>query len=311
VNFKEALPIEFSYIRQGINLMLRILFCLLFFVTYHSEASADYKNPLPLCNESASVWSLCNGQRMIGNGEIYKGAWFDNKPHGLGEIIGSQGQILRSGIWDRGSYVGQETVPQDFPQCTGDQSKWNLCKGRAIIDDNLVYEGTWIAGKPHGAGRSLTSSGAVISKGIWHQGRYIGAEQRPVITTTTVRPPPIPSSTNQAIQKSGDLALKDETKTPQSRVAPVITRSTCKSVPYPPQARRHDAQGVVGIIFTSNDRGHIIEVAVEKSSGESPGHKELDKAALEIVGSCIARPGLIDGKPATMSGRIEWIFRLE
>ena len=65
------------------------------------------------------------------------------------------------------------------------------------------------------------------------------------------------------------------------------------------------------ITFTMDTDGRITDAKVERSSGPSREHKALDRATLDAVQACKGKPGMVDGKPERLNGRVEYAWRLE
>jgi TonB family protein len=92
---------------------------------------------------------------------------------------------------------------------------------------------------------------------------------------------------------------------------PYLNAGACEKPEYTTAARRAEAQGVVTVIYSMNEQGIIDEASIEKSSGPTREHKQLDRATLEAVKACrITTPGTIDGVPARLSGRVDYNWRL-
>ena len=121
----------------------------------------------------------------------------------------------------------------------------------------------------------------------------------PSITTTQVRPP------EQAVR----VAPAPAPAAP-ARVAPSLNFNACEKPEYTTAARRAEATGSVIVIYTMETDGRITEASVEKSSGPTREHKQLDRATLEAVKNCRGRPGMVDGKPEKLSGRVEYVWKL-
>ena len=93
-------------------------------------------------------------------------------------------------------------------------------------------------------------------------------------------------------------------------MAPSLNFNACEKPEYTTAARRAEATGSVIVIYTMETDGRITEASVEKSSGPTREHKQLDRATLEAVKNCRGRPGMVDGKPEKLSGRVEYVWKL-
>jgi protein TonB len=130
-------------------------------------------------------------------------------------------------------------------------------------------------------------------------------QNAPTITTTTVRPP------DQPVRVAPPApAAPPAPPAPPARVAPQLNFNACEKPEYTTAARRSEAQGTVVVLYTMDVDGRITEASVEKSSGPTREHKQLDRATLEAVKACKGRPGMVDGKPERLSGRVEYVWKL-
>lgn len=84
-------------------------------------------------------------------------------------------------------------------------------------------------------------------------------------------------------------------------VAPVVMTSelalACKDRPapaYPPVSRRLGEQGLVVVRVDLDERGHVVSVQVDRSSG----HPQLDAAALEVIRAWRCAPPTRNGVAA-------------
>jgi len=117
-----------------------------------------------------------------------------------------------------------------------------------------------------------------------------------------VAPPPAP------VQIS---AAPPAPPAPAARVAPQLNFNGCEKPEYTAAARRAETQGSVVVAFTMDVSGQITEAHVERSSGSSREHKQLDRATVEAVLACKGKPGSVDGKPEKLSGRVEYVWKLD
>lgn len=60
----------------------------------------------------------------------------------------------------------------------------------------------------------------------------------------------------------------------------------CLSPAYPELARRMDATGTTGLIFTVGPSGVPSDIVVRQRSGASRGHRALDEAAVAAMAGC-------------------------
>jgi protein TonB len=57
--------------------------------------------------------------------------------------------------------------------------------------------------------------------------------------------------------------------------------------------------------------GVISDARIVQSSGISREHRMLDSLTLEAVQACKGTPGTVGGKPEKLSGRIEYVWKLQ
>lgn len=97
---------------------------------------------------------------------------------------------------------------------------------------------------------------------------------------------------------------------PVIRRPPILDVSACEKPEYTTAAKRAETIGDVTIIYSMNEQGVVTDASVERSSGPTREHKQLDRASLEAVKSCRGVPGVQDGTITSMSGRITYNWRL-
>lgn len=132
----------------------------------------------------------------------------------------------------------------------------------------------------------------------------------PTITTTQVRPVEQPVRVAPPPAPAPAPAAPPAPPAPPVRVAPVLNFNACEKPDYTTAARRAETQGTVVVIYAMEIDGRITEASVEKSSGPTREHKQLDRATLDAVRACKGRPGTVDGKPERLSGRVEYVWKL-
>ena len=130
----------------------------------------------------------------------------------------------------------------------------------------------------------------------------------PTITTTQVVPPPAPPVS--IVPPAPVVVAPPAPPAAPSRVAPKLNFNACEKPEYPRAARSAEAQGLVVVTFTMDITGVITDAKVEKSSGASREHRLLDRATLDAVLACKGTPGLVDGKPEKLTGRVEYNWTL-
>lgn len=64
------------------------------------------------------------------------------------------------------------------------------------------------------------------------------------------------------------------------------------------------------VMYTMEIDGRIIEASVERSSGPTREHKQLDRGTLEAVKACRGVPTTVNGTAVRTSGRVEYLWKL-
>jgi protein TonB len=119
-----------------------------------------------------------------------------------------------------------------------------------------------------------------------------------ITAVTTTPPPPVATIVPQA----------PPTVHVPVRVAPVIDAAhSCAKPEYPPASLRAEETGTVTLRFLIDTDGHAIKADVVRSSG----HKRLDEAARSALSLCKFKPGTVDGKPAQMTGDLQYVWKIE
>ena len=137
-------------------------------------------------------------------------------------------------------------------------------------------------------------------------------KQEPTISATNVPPPPAPP-----LQMSPPPAPPAPPAPPppptRQAVAAQINVGDCERPEYPAAARRADATGVTRIRFTLDATGKVTKAEVEKPSGTSREHRQMDRAAVEALSKCPGKPGTDEqGRPVGISQTVvEYVWKLE
>ncbi len=131
----------------------------------------------------------------------------------------------------------------------------------------------------------------------------------PTITTTQVAPPPTPVT---VAPPPPPVVVAPVAPRVPVRTEPRLDFATkCEKPEYNRAARQSEAQGTTVVAFTMDTTGVINEATIEKSSGPSREHKQLDRLALEAVKGCKGTPGTLDGKPEKLTSRVSYVWRLD
>ena len=117
-----------------------------------------------------------NGQGTINqiDGGSYTGEWKDNKMCGQGTKTFINGDIY-IGEWEGNTLNGQGSVKFANGDKYVGTIKENKRDGLGIItySDKSAYEGEWKDDVPHGKGAVTSSTGKVISKGLYYKGDFV------------------------------------------------------------------------------------------------------------------------------------------
>jgi protein TonB len=132
----------------------------------------------------------------------------------------------------------------------------------------------------------------------------------PTITVTREAPPPAPVHIAPAAPAP---AAPPAPPAPPSRVAPQVDfGKDCERPDYPAAAARTEATGTTRIKVTVGIDGRATATEIDRTSGPTREHKQLDRAAeAAIRNTCKFKPGTIDGKPQPLTTVVEYVWRLE
>lgn len=90
------------------------------------------------------------------------------------------------------------------------------------------------------------------------------------------------------------------------RTAPILDFLKCQMPERNKAALLAGTFGKTVIVFTMGVDGLIKEAAVERSSGTTREHKQLDRLAIEAVLACKGVPGTLDGVPQKLTSRVSY-----
>jgi protein TonB len=139
----------------------------------------------------------------------------------------------------------------------------------------------------------------------------------PVITTTTVAPPPAPVTIAPppAPVQAPPAPPPPPPAPPRVAAQPAIANvQACapSGDDYPAAARRSEATGTTRVRFTVGADGKMASVEVAKSAGPSREHKMLDRVAVSKLSECSFKAGRDEtGKPMGGSFEVEYVWKLE
>lgn len=135
----------------------------------------------------------------------------------------------------------------------------------------------------------------------------VSAVNPPVVTTVAsprfvpaaVKPGVIPAAASRSVVAAAASIARD---TP-----PNIVANSCQAPDYPRSSRQNEEQGVVGARLTVGSNGHVLDIALEKSSGFTA----LDKAAMQAWALCQFVPAMRDGAPVQSETRMQYVWKLD
>lgn len=149
------------------------------------------------------------------------------------------------------------------------------------------------------------------------------ARVAPTIAATTAVPPTTPMTISPVLPPAppaplappapAALAVRAEPPAPAAptRTAPSLDFNRCDKPAYNVAATRSGATGTVVVSYVMDTHGAISQTKVEHSAGPSREHKMLDRLTVEAISRCHGRPGTVDGKPETLRGAVEYVWKLE
>ncbi|KAK8549102.1 hypothetical protein V6N12_062000 [Hibiscus sabdariffa] len=118
-------------------------------------------------------------ERLLPNGDLYIGSFYNNAPHGSGKYLWKDG-CMYEGEWRRGKASGKGKF--SWPSGAtfeGDFKSGRMEGGGTFIgSDGETYRGSWIADRKHGYGYKRYSNGDYY-EGLWKKnlqeghGRYV------------------------------------------------------------------------------------------------------------------------------------------
>jgi protein TonB len=132
----------------------------------------------------------------------------------------------------------------------------------------------------------------------------------PAITVTREAPPPAPPVA--LAPPPAPVPPPPAPVAPRQAVAAQINVNACEKPEYPAAAARAEATGTTKIRFTVDAAGKVSKADIEKSSGSSREHRQLDNAAKEALSKCPFKPGTDEnGKPVGATTLVEYVWKLE
>jgi len=132
----------------------------------------------------------------------------------------------------------------------------------------------------------------------------------PTITTTQEVPPPRPPGPVVPTAKPAPPAPA----APRGMKPAIADVRACSptSEDYPAAARRAEATGITKIRFTVDAKGALAKAEVQRSSGSSREHKQLDRIAMSKLSDCRFTPGTdAEGRPVGGTFEVEYVWKID
>jgi TonB family protein len=262
-------------------------------------------------------WTQCVGMHTFSWGHRFEGAWKDGKMHGVGKLYSETGALLQSGLWENGVHqIGnppQTPKPPDTPASVN----FNTCltptyppgaqRSNAQGDTHIEYT--------LGPDGKISEAKITKSSGDSDTHKLLDLLALDAVKACTGTPQirdGLPVQFSGAVNYTWRLTGPDHTDKTKaaSRVTAKIDFNACERPEYTTAARRAETQGTVVVIYTIGIDGRVTEAHVERSSGPTREHKQLDRASLEAVKACRGTPAIENGVAVPSSGRTQFIWSL-
>ena len=182
------------------------------------------QSKLPAC-PLRGFFNNCFASYTFPNGFKYVGAWKENKYHGQGTLFASNGSVISEGIWADGNFVRSAPVQQanaanqmvatatqqpnisqsNLPACPS-SGRLIYCFGTYTYPSGNKYVGEFSQDKRNGQGIFYSSSGSIISQGIWS---YDNLVQPALIQEASVANQTLPAVALQTDSSERDRLLAE------------------------------------------------------------------------------------------------------
>uniref|UniRef100_K7K8Q6 1-phosphatidylinositol-4-phosphate 5-kinase n=1 Tax=Glycine max TaxID=3847 RepID=K7K8Q6_SOYBN len=136
----------------------------------HAEEEEDHKED----TNGSEASELYHAEKVLPNGDYYKGEWVDNFPHGMGKYLWTDG-CMYVGEWFKGKTMGKGrfTWPNG-PTYVGEfKSGYMDGTGTYVASNGDTYKGQWVMNLKHGHGVKNFSNGDKY-EGEWRRGMQEG-----------------------------------------------------------------------------------------------------------------------------------------
>lgn len=291
---------------------------LLIATTQAAHAQAVTAERLTPCEGPLSPrWTQCVGMHTFSWGHRYEGAWKDGKMHGEGKLYSETGALLQSGLWENGVHQAVKTPQIPKPPDAPASVSFNTClkptyppgaqRSNAQGDTHIEYT--------LGPDGKISEAKITKSSGDSDTHKLLDLLALDAVKACTGTPQirdGLPVQFSGAVNYTWRLTGSDHTDKTKaaSRVMAKIDFNACEKPEYTTAARRAQTQGTVVVIYTIGIDGRVTEAHVERSSGPTREHKQLDRASLEAVKACRGIPATENGVAVPSSGRTQFVWSL-
>jgi hypothetical protein len=157
------------------------------------------------------------------NGDEYAGSWLSGQPNGKGKYSFASGERYE-GAFEKGKFHGT---------------------GVMIYTDGARYTGGWQQNKKHGSGTVTNARGAVIQRGNWQNGNYVGVD---ALTSNT---PSKPTNANKPPTNANKPPANKPSNKPTTAPASASTAGKPKS--------KQDVGGLINCnnVFCNQGKGYF------------------------------------------------------
>ncbi|KAJ1436025.1 Phosphatidylinositol-4-phosphate 5-kinase, core [Sesbania bispinosa] len=142
----------------------------IFGTTYVASSDDDDKDD----QNGSDTIELYHAERVLPNGDYYKGEWVDNFPHGKGKYLWTDG-CMYVGDWYKGKTMGKGRFTWPSGPTYEGEFKGGYMDGTGtyIASNGDTYKGQWIMNLKHGQGLKSFANGDRY-EGEWRRGLQDG-----------------------------------------------------------------------------------------------------------------------------------------
>lgn len=144
-----------------------------------SRSQATTRRVTPTNHQNDAVVTPPIVEKHLPNGDLYKGTFLGNVPHGVGKYLWSDG-CMYEGEWKKGKANGKGKFSWPSGATYEGEFKGGRMEGQGTFtgSEGDTYKGTWISDKKHGYGEKRYANGDFY-EGSWRRnlqdgnGKYI------------------------------------------------------------------------------------------------------------------------------------------